>query len=167
MKVLFIIFVLFSLCFSADGIEIKGLKIGMKYDDILKNFKLTEIKQSYFATMKDNKKITIGGVDTDFVSLEFNNKILESMLFSFKSKSFENVLEAIKTKYKVKCENSKVQNRMGAIFNQVDCSFEDSKSSMFIQKHSKSNVDLSFIGVRSISSDKELIKKLESSKRDI
>ncbi len=166
MKLVFFIALFLSSCYAND-IEIKGLKMGMKYDDISKLYTISKFEKSYFATMKDGKDITIGGVKTNFVGLGFSNETLDSLMISFESTSFEDVLDAIKTKYSVKCEYSKIQNRMGAIFNQIECNYDDGKSSMFIKKHAKSNVDSSFIGIRSKTKDMQLIKQKESSKKDI
>lgn len=166
MKLLFVVLALVVSIFAED-IEIKGLKVGMKYEDVAKIYKINKFENSNFLSMKNGNKITFGGVNSEFVSLHFKNKAIESIFIAIKSQSFDTVMDAIKTKYNLQCEESNIRNRMGAEFVQVECNYEDSKSSLYAQKYTHSDISKSFIGIQSHESKKEYINKAEESKKDI
>ncbi|MFW9627726.1 MAG: hypothetical protein ACMV1K_13450 [Sulfurospirillum sp.] len=166
MRLLFLVLAFALSCFAED-IEIKGLKVGMKYEDVAKLYKIDKFENSNFLSMKNGNKITFGGVSSEFVSVHFKNKTVESIFIVIKSKSFDDVMNAIKTKYNLRCEDSNIKNRMGAEFVQVECNYEDSKSSIYAQKYTHSDISKSFIGIQSHESKQEYIKKAEESKKDI
>lgn len=101
-------------------IEIKGVKLGMPKNDA--EYKLLGL--------------TIGGVEAkDRVTRSYYEDKLDRFLFVFESKSFDDVLGAVKGKFPdLKCEDSTVTNSMGAKFNQVDCFLNDQQGTMLLSR---------------------------------
>lgn len=113
-------------------IEIKGVKLGMPRDaveDIIGN--LYTYKEKYF---------TIGDVGTESGKpplAEYIDEKLSSLYFAFSSKNFESVRDAVWAKYPtMKCAVSRINNRMGASFEQVDCRLTSSNGVLTMQRFS-------------------------------
>lgn len=164
MKVLFFLLALFVSVFAKD-IEMKGLKIGMTYEEVSKLYKIDKWS---FASMKNGKQPTLAGVEVDYMSLEFKNKKLTNISFSFKSKDFYTVFEPIFEKYNdMKCNETKVQNSFGAVFNQVRCNLYDEKSYMSIYKLQPDDITKSYITISEPLSNEDIKKRNENVKKDI
>ncbi len=113
--VLMVVIAVYSPDFSfAKDIEIKGISIGMLEE---------KFKEDYGLSYSDNLQMKIAGIWCKYpVITKWHKGKLDAIMFSFESKDFENMLSAIKSKYpKIKCENSKVGNAMGASFTQTTC----------------------------------------------
>lgn len=164
MKALFFILALFVSVLAKD-IEMKGLKIGMTYEEVSKLYKIDNWN---FATMKNGKQPTLAGVEVNYMSLEFKNKKLKNISFSFKSKDFHTVFEPIFEKYNdMKCNETKVQNSFGATFNQVECFMIYEKSTMLIYKLQPNDITRSYISISEPISNEDIKKRNENAKKDI
>lgn len=118
--------------------------------------------------MKNGKQPTLAGVEVDYMSLEFKNKKLTNISFSFKSKDFYTVFEPIFEKYNdMKCNETKVQNSFGAVFNQVRCNLYDEKSYMSIYKLQPDDITKSYITISEPLSNEDIKKRNENVKKDI
>lgn len=164
MKVLFFLLALFVSVFAKD-IEMKGLKIGMTYEEVSKLYKIDKWS---FASMKNGKQPTLAGIEVDYMSLKFKNKKLTDISFSFKSKDFHTVFEPIFEKYNdIKCNETKVQNSFGALFNQIKCKLYDEKSYMSVYKLQPDDITKSYIHIGEKVSDEDVNKRAETAKKDI
>lgn len=168
MKVLLLVFALIISCF-ADEIEIKGLKIGMSKDDVSKIYSITKSPSrdgdGYYLSQNS---FTIGGskvFDTRVYFAEDKSDHIEIVLYS---SSFENVLSALKDKYKdLKCVNSEIKNKLGNSFTQTICEIKDDKSSLQFKRLFELNFDRSILDIKS--TRKINIEKTinQASKKDI
>ncbi|MHB1351067.1 MAG: hypothetical protein ACYCYR_14520 [Desulfobulbaceae bacterium] len=110
---------------SAQTIELKGLKIGMHRAEVEKKY----------PTWAD---FTIAGVKTDSdhgPMVEYYEDKLDCFIFSFDSDNFNSVKEAVNHKYPdISCENSIVNNAMGANFEQISCELKYNESSLYLTR---------------------------------
>jgi len=100
----------------AQGIEIKGLRLGMTKAEIEKKFGALPIND-----------FTIADVPGKFpVRLEFYEGKLDELMFFFSSKSFNEVRKAAISKNpELKCTDSTVTSPAGKSYNQVNCKMAD------------------------------------------
>lgn len=165
MKALLFITILFSSLFAQD-IDIKGLKIGMSFEDASKLFKLSKSGNISFATNKDGTKPTFASKKIDFLGLKFENNKIREIALKIQSDHYDTIIAPLKDKYKMVCESSIIQNRMGAKFNQEECVFISNDVQMNVTKYSQ-NINESFILVSKPLTNEELNKSNEKIKSDI
>lgn len=176
MKVLLIIFALFSLCFSANDLEIKGLKIGMTVDEVNNNIPIkyyimdkviSEDSMSDMNGFKFSQIISLAGRKPVTGDVVFFKNISDQINFYFASSDFDFILSAVSEKYKnIKCSESTISNIHGALFTQKDCFISDSKSVLSFKKYYP-NIDVSRISIKSHRRISEEQKVIESGKKDI
>lgn len=166
MRKLLLFVILLSSVFAQD-IDIKGLKIGMTYQEASKLFKLGEYKKIVFATQKNGQTPTFAGVSVDYIALHFENKKINSISVKFNSSDYNQVIEPLREKYKnMICDVSVVQNRMGAKFNQEECYVANDVIGMSINKYSD-NISESYISVYKKATKEEIENNKEKVKKDI
>jgi len=116
-----------SLAASEQGIEIKGLRIGMTKED----FKAKFGGPPY-------KRFTIAGIpsNNEYIPPKFRDDKLEMYFFAFSPSYFTEMLQAIGTKFpQMKCTESKIKNEFGAVFDQVKCDYNDDKSTLTLIRY--------------------------------
>lgn len=118
--------VLFSSGLYAEPIEIKGLYVGMPKEAVAEKY-------------PNWKGFTIAGVYSKFpmnpLNVDYHEEKLDSLLFFFDSKDFVEVFAVISKKYpELKCITSPVSNKLGAKFEQMDCSLQDAQSKLMLTR---------------------------------
>lgn len=104
-----------SFAAAAQTVDVKGIRIGMTK---------AEFNQLYPNGIP--KDWTIAGVSSKFrhssIDVKFHNGILDTALFFFDASEFEQIRNALSSKYpKLNCRKTPVQTRMGANFSQEEC----------------------------------------------
>lgn len=166
MKALLFITMLFSSIFAQD-IDIKGLKIGMSFEDASKLFKITKFDNVYFAKLKNGKEATFASSEVKYIALRFTDNKITSIAVNLDSSDYSLFIAPLKDKYKsMKCESSIVQNKMGAKFNQEECFMTENDVRMHIEKYSD-KITESYISVSKRPTKEELNKFNEKIKSDI
>lgn len=108
------------------GIEIKGIHLGMTKSEVTEQIGFDEF--------------TVGGIRSKYIygsplHLDFYEEELDEFIFFFHPSGFYQVLDAVKGKYpSLKCEDSKVQNAMGATFSQIKCEYSDSSAMLSLSR---------------------------------
>ena len=140
-----------------NEIQIKGLWIGM--DE-------SEIEEKFGAPIK---AFSIAGVEGKYSTtpLEFENNKLESLIFFFDAKSFDDVLAAVKSKYpEMQCKDSSVGNAMGASFTQVKCNLRRGKVTLDLSRF-VNDITTSSLCLYSDNYMKKISNKLKGKLKDI
>lgn len=142
-------------------LNIKGLYIGMSKK---------AFDEKYEETNLVTKGFTVAGVQTKYSynspRVKFFEDRLDSFLFYFDSDEFENVLLAVKNKYpSISCKDSKVNNKMGAVYDQIICREYDANAVLSIERFA-GNLDTSSLSLDSLRSIKEFKNKLDSNIND-
>ena len=118
-----------------DNIEIKGIRLGMT-------------KAEYKTLRLDD--FSVGGVrgkNGDGVKTEFRADQLDLFMFFTESSDFGDLLTAVKKKYPaIKCENSSVQNKLGASFEQTECKLPYANGELRLMKY-VSSLDISVVSL--------------------
>jgi hypothetical protein len=115
----------------AQGIEIKGLRIGMTEDEVEKKIGRLPVHDFTIAGIRNKYPISqsLGNVD-------FYDGKLDYFLFVFNSSAFDEVVSAVKDKYPALiCENTTVTNAMGAAFKQTKCTLKDELSLLLLSRY--------------------------------
>ena len=107
---------IYSTTAFAQGIEIKGLRLGMTKTEIEKKF----------GTLPLNN-FTIADVAGKFpVRLEFYEGKLDEIMFFFSPKGFDDVRKAVVAKNpELKCTDSTITSPKGESYKQVNCKLVD------------------------------------------
>ena len=163
MKALFFFAIFLSSLFAQD-IDIKGLKIGMTFEEASKLFKFIQYDKKSFARVQD--VTTFGGVNINFMSVNFENDKVRDILITMKPDNFDTVIDALKEKYKMTCVYSTIQNRMGAKFNQEKCNYIYNGVVLMADKYMNKTTESS-IFVSNLPSDEDMKNEKEKAKNDI
>lgn len=146
--------------FSANSqtIEIKGIQIGLP-------------KEQVEQKAPDSDAFTIAGVKSKFDMIPYSTKyrdgLLDRFAFYFHSRSFENVLGAVKEKYpKISCVSSPVGNAMGASFEQIQCSLKGTDSILELRRYA-GVIDTSALTLTSFKFIEDENEKEKNKKKDI
>lgn len=86
---------------------------------------------------------TIGGALIKILSVKLDEDRIDSILIVFPSTAYAAVRDGFKEKYALKCEQSAVQNRMGASFDQETCRYDDGVGSLSLSKRASTVDDAS------------------------
>jgi len=149
-----------SISFSQE-IEIKGLRLGMTMAEVeskvgklpLKNFTIAGVKGKY--------------EDSNPVIIKFYEGKLDVFVFFFDANHFDDVLEAVKTKYpSLECAKSNVSNAMGASFDQVKCNLHDQSGSLSLSRF-VSDIKTSALSLMSDRAIKETKDKQKEKRKDL
>lgn len=160
MKYLLLVTMLLSSMFAKD-IDIKGLKIGMTFEEANKIVKFNKGQRFSFAINP-----TFGGVKAEYLAIELKNNKISNIAVNLKSDDFDNVIGALLDKYDLKCKDSLVQTKIGAKYNQVKCSYSSNGVNLIVEKYS-GNVSESLIMVLVPPTEEEIKKENEKVKNDI
>ena|SRR6185369_16861620 len=133
----------------AQGIEIKGLRLGMTKAEIEKKFGPLPINA-----------FTIADVSGKFpVRLEFYEGKLDELMFFFSSKDFNDVRKAVISKNPdLKCTDSTVTSPAGKSYNQVNCKLADQLGTLRVDRFVR-DIDTSAVTLTSHRLFQELEKK--------
>jgi len=109
-------------------IGVKGFYLGMDQDQFITKFNTTvhEDGSSSLGDIITDNKFTIAGAAGPFgnVSIQFTkNKKLGHVLFFFYPHEFDQIKNALNSKYHLTCEQGIVQNALGQKFDQEKCNF--------------------------------------------
>ena len=165
MKVLLLITMLLSFIFAQD-IDIKGLKIGMTYEEANKLFDLKPVGKFRLVAMKNGKDVTFATAKVEQLYLEFSNNKIINIVMKLKSDDYNTVVAPLKEKYKMKCEKSIIENKIGAKFNQEECIFISNGIKMSIDKYFQ-NITDSLLFVSKEPTMEDVNKRAETAKKDI
>lgn len=141
----------------AQGIEIKGLRIGMTKEEVEQ--KIGSLPARDF---------TIAGARSKYpFAPKFYDGKLDSFSFFFESGKFEEVVSAVKEKYPdLKCDDSVVTNAMGGSFAQVRCIKADELGALYLSRF-VSDIKTSSLAMLSERSKREYEQKRNERKRDL
>jgi hypothetical protein len=118
---------LLPLTARAQDIEIKGLRLGMTKQEVQKKIGRLPVLNFTIAGVE--------GIDGPF-SPEFYQGKLDSFVFLFDPRDFDEVLSAVKGKYPaLTCENSTVTNAMNARFTQTQCNLRDKQGALQLSRY--------------------------------
>lgn len=142
-----------------ETVDIKGLHLGMKKEEIINKFGPLPLKE-----------FTIGGVqsmfDLNFYDDFYENK-LDRFIFFFEADSFNEVLQAVKLKYPaLKCVDSTVSNAMGASFKQTICELQDQLGTLTLKRF-VSDISTSVLNLSSHRRNQELANKQKMKQNDL
>ncbi len=158
----FAIFALFAGLHSTaaygQAIEIKGLRLGMTESEVEKKIGPLPLKE-----------FTIAGVPSKYstVDLNFHKNKLDSFMFFFDADAFEDVLQAVKSKYPaLKCVGSTVSNAMGASFKQVDCKLRNQLGTLSLSRF-VSDINTSVLTLASHRQSQEWVNESKAKQRDL
>ena len=148
---------IYSTTAFGQGIEIKGLSLGMTKTEIEKKF----------GTLPLNN-FTIADVPGKFpVKLEFYEGKLDELMFFFSAKSFKDVRQAVVSKYpELKCTDNTVSDNMGASYKQVNCKLEDMLGMLKLDRYVR-DTDTSALILMSHRLSQELEKKRKEKQKNI
>lgn len=146
--------------FAADvDIDIKGLRIGMAKEEVEAKFGRLPIRGFTIAGV-------IGKYDSQGLDLSFRDNQLDSMMFMFAADRFDEVMEAVKSKYPaIQCTSSPLQNRLGAVFEDTQCLLTDALGTLRLRRFV--SLDTSLIGIISHRKTQEIAERLKAKKGDI
>jgi len=132
-----------------DNIEIKGVRLGMTKAEF-KSLRLDDF--------------SVGGVrgkNGNGVKTQFRAGQLDLFMFFTESSDFGDLLTAVKTKYPaLKCNNSSIQNKLGASFEQTECKLNYANGELVLIKYI-SSLDTSVLSLIS----KELTAELDNNSK--
>jgi len=152
---------LFALIYSTtafgQGIEIKGLRLGMTKTEIEKKF----------GTLPLNN-FTIADVSGKFpVRLEFYEGKLDELMFFFSPKSFDDVRKAVVSKNpELKCTDSTITSPKGESYKQVNCKLVDMLGTLRLDRFVR-DIDTSALTLMSHRLFQELENKRKEKQKDI
>lgn len=142
----------------SQTIDIKGISIGMSQEEISKKF----LNWDGFTIAGVQGKMKRSPVITEY----FEGK-LDIMIFPFNSEDFRIVRSAIEEKYPLlSCKNSEVGNTQGAIFDQINCTLEDTKSLLQLDRFS-GDIRSSVLSISSKRRLNEIGENIKQKKKDI
>jgi hypothetical protein len=142
---------------SAQGIEIKGLRLGMTK---------TEIEKKFGALPINN--FTIADVSGKFpVRLEFYEGKLDELMFFFSPKRFDDVRQAVIAKNpELKCTDSTVTSPKGESYKQVNCKLVDMLGTLRLDRFVR-DIDTSALTLTSHRLFQELEKNRKEKQKDV
>jgi hypothetical protein len=124
--------------------DLKGMYIGMSKTDFLEHTKNFEMETYGPNNLPVYPSFPLADITTAMFP-EFIGEELHSLLFMLDSKKFTDLYLAISKKYPdIECKESAIQNRMGAVFTQVECVLEDEISELFLKRYA-SDLDTSIL----------------------
>ena len=143
---------IYSATAFAQGIEIKGLRLGMTKTEIEKKFGKLPINN-----------FTIADVPGKFpVRLEFYEGKLDELMFFFSSKSFNEVRKAVISQNpELKCTDSTVTSPAGKSYNQVNCKLADQLGMLRVDRFVR-DIDTSAVTLTS----HRLFQELEKQRKE-
>jgi len=146
---------IYSATAFAQGIEIKGLRLGMTK---------TEIEKKFGALPINN--FTIADVPGKFpVRLEFYEGKLDELMFFFPSKSFNEVHKTvIANNPELKCADSTVTSPAGQSYKQVNCKLADQLGILRVDRFVR-DIDTSAVTLTSHRLFQELEKKRDEKQK--
>lgn len=113
------------------------------------------------------RKETVGGRPVESVSVVTMAGVIQSVLVSFKADGFDDVRDAVASKYHdLRCQASTVQNRMGAVFDQVQCEASRPDGVLILQKRMQT-VDDSMLFFESAAERSRDGKRSATAKKDL
>lgn len=165
---------------ASEPLDIKGFWLGMPQAEAVAKGSLecmrlpgtTKTSCSKSWRVRNDAVDTIAGVPTTWFNLGIlPNETVGSIYVTFAADQFAKVRAALESKYPtLRCENSVVQNRAGASFDQVSCEMKQGGNYLQLEKRS-SKVDSSALSVISAEQFKELEQseaaRKEKAKKDI
>jgi hypothetical protein len=148
---------IYSTTAFAQGIEIKGLRLGMTKTEIEKKF----------GTLPLNN-FMIAGVSGKFpVRLEFYEGKLDELMFFFSPKSFDDVRKAVISKNpELKCTDSTITSPRGESYKQVNCKLVDQLGTLRLGRYVR-DIETSALTLTSHRLFQELEKKRKEKQKDI
>lgn len=157
-----------SLSINAFAFDFKGIDIGstIKPEALFEKFNATCDETEEAISCSGNTTI-VGRSATVFVKMSKEHEV-NVISIKFPTESYEDVKKALIEKFnKPKdMDNSIVQNAMGAQFNQQNCHWFDSKSSMILDRYSRNITDGSLMLI-SKKYEKEFTNKKAKRSKDI
>jgi len=146
---------MYSIAAFAQGIEIKGLRLGMTKTDIEKKF----------GTLPVNN-FTIADVPGKFpVRLEFYEGKLDELMFFFSSTNFNEVRKAVISKNpELKCTDSTVTSPAGKSYTQVNCKLADQLGTLRVERFVR-DIDTSAVTLTSHRLFQELEKQRQEKQK--
>ena len=150
--------VLLSVTVRAQGIEIKGLRIGMTKGEVEKKIGRLPVRDFTIAGAR-NKYPTF--------SPEFHDGKLDLFGFFFDPDAFDEVVSAVKDKYPALiCENTTVTNAMGAAFRQTQCLLRDELGTLRLSRY-VNDIRTSALSLMSERKIKESLEKRNKREKDL
>ena len=144
-----------SIFAQTPRISIKGIEIGLTKEEI----------KAVTGIDEDMLVMNVAGVKVA-MRLRYRGGKLEMAMGTYSPVEFEIIKEAFSSKYqKIQCQNSSVQNNMGAKFDQVDCSYMDSEAVLEIRKYMDTN--RGSLKIKSRETFEREVNELKSKKNDI
>lgn len=132
----FIVGCLVATCAFAQ-FEIKGLKLNMTRSEFNDRFSQDFAYGLLYQKMADRPSgvevMTLGGTIPS-VDIKWSNDRIVNIYFSFEEIHFDDVLAAVRSKYKMTCNNSTVQNLFSARFFQTECFATKGKQTMLLTR---------------------------------
>ena len=112
---------------------------------------------------------TIAGEPINAILLSRRDGAIDSIMVTFKAKAFEQVRDGLAEKYPgLKCAHAQVQNRMGATFDQVVCSYETADGNhVELDKRGGGTVDESYMYFTTAENRTAAAKQRASGRKDI
>lgn len=124
-------------------------------------------KICHYLAAHSARKETIGGRPVQSVSVVTMAGVIQSVLVSFKADGFDDVRDAVASKYQdIRCQPSTVQNRMGAVFDQVQCEASRPEGVLILQKRIQT-VDDSMLFIESAAERSRGGKRSATAKKDL
>lgn len=141
-----------------QDIDLKGVRIGMPKDEVMSIIHSTPI-------------FTIAGIESKYVnipaSMQYRNGNLDTFVFFFSSRRFEQMQDALEKKYpKLRCVDSHTKNAMNATFTQTICEIDNANVLLQLRRF-VSDITTSSLSLVSHESLEELKNKRKQEKSDI
>ncbi len=147
-----------SVTVHAQGIEIKGLRIGMTIGEVEKTIGPLPVRDFTIAGVR-NKYSTFSPV--------FHDGKLDYFQFAFDPSAFDEVASAVKDKYPALfCQNTTITNAMGAVFKQTQCSLKDKLGSLLLSRYT-GQITTSTLSLTSTRALNEFLEKRNERKKDL
>ena len=149
---------IYSTTAFAQGIEIKGLRLGMTKTEIEKKF----------GTLPLNNFTIAADVPGKFpVRLEFYEGKLDELMFFFSPKSFDDVRkEVISKNPELKCTDSTITSPRGESYKQVNCKLADMLGTLRLDRFVR-DIETSALTLTSHRLFQELEKKRKEKQKGI
>ena len=152
-----------TLAFGAERIEIKGLYLGQPKSEVVARWGRALNFHGFTLAGVPGANPQISNV---FIKFDASDNLSEFVFF-FNEEGFDDVLSAFRSKYSgLNCEKSKVSNRMGATFTQIECGAHDDNGKFFLERFS-GKIDTSIVGIMSKSAFDGIAKERAARTKDI
>lgn len=147
-----------SMPLMAQGIDIKGVRIGMS------QFELQDLHGQL-----PLENFTVAGVPAlnTYIDPDFLNGQLEKFEFFFESQSFDTVYVVVKKKFPaLACQESRVTTALGKALTQKQCTVSDRKGALFLVRYS-GDLLTSALTLQSNREIKRAIQSVKAAGKDI